>query len=133
MNKRLLIPIVLLAFSLGLGATIGLQLSGAAALVALGAAVGVIVGIPVGLLTALLAVRWGLFPQKQTYATWEDMEQGVLMLTPEQADALVNLLQRPQISASGGGGGGGGGFARSAPSDRDFTVVGGANLGRGEE
>jgi hypothetical protein len=125
MSRRILIIAALLAFMIALAIVIGTRLTGIAAAIGFGIAVGVSMGVPVGVGMAYAIHRWGLFPpEKSHYATWEDLEPGMLLLTPEQADALLgNLEQQPRSSASPRPP-----LDRSGHRDREFTVVGGGGI-----
>ena len=124
MSRRILIVVVLLAFVVTLAAVIGTRLSGIAAAIGFGVALGVSVGVPVGVGMAYAIHRWGLFPPEQAhYATWDEVEPGMLLLTPDQADALLGNLDRPRSSVSPRPP-----LDRSGRRDREFTVVGGGGL-----
>jgi hypothetical protein len=124
MNRRVLTVVALLAFMITLAIVIGTRLTGIAAALGFGIAVGVSAGVPVGVVMAYAIHRWGWFPpDKDRYATWDDIEPGMLLLTPEQADALLGNLERPRSSVAPRPP-----LDRSGRRDREFTVVGGGGL-----
>jgi len=125
LNRRILMVIGLFAFTITLAIVIGTRLTGIAAAVGFGVAVGVSVGVPVGVGMAYAIHRWGLFPPNQDRtASWDGVEPGMLLLTPDQADALLGTLdQQPRGSASPRPP-----LDRSGRRDREFTVVGGGGL-----
>jgi hypothetical protein len=117
-NKRLLAAIAVFGFVVALAVMLAMRLSETAAAIALGVALGVMIGVPVGVVTALVVIRRGWFTREESQQS--ALEPGMLLLTPEQSEALLAGLQRPQASP-----------AEVLPRPalkRDFTVVGGADL-----
>jgi hypothetical protein len=126
-----------------LAVVVGTRLSGQAAAIAFGVAIGVIIGVPAGVASAAVMLR--RMPVSYTESQpgvqevqlrWNDIPAEIMMLTPDQAQALIMLLQQPALQSvppaapysekSSGP-------APSAPPDpaarsRDISVVGGADL-----
>lgn len=117
-NKRFFAAIAVFGFVIALAVMLAARLSEAAAMVALGVALGVIIGVPVGVGTAFMIIRRGWFVREDRQQA--ALEPGMLLLSPEQAEALLAGLQRPQASPT---------EVLPRPAlKRDFTVVGGADL-----
>lgn len=122
LTSRTLFAAALLIFASVLAIMLGLKLAGTAAAIAFGAAIGVLIGVPVGVITSFVLVRRGFVPHESSTSHLQ-ADSGAMMLTSEQAEALLNLLsQRSLIQPAPGQ------FARPIPRDREFTVVGGADL-----
>ncbi len=120
MNRRILTIVGVLAFAITLAIVIGTRVTGIATAIGFGVAIGVMVGVPVGIGMAYAIHRWGLF--RERYATRDELEPGMLLLTPDQADALLGNLDQGQERTSASPRPP---LDRSSRRDREFTVVGG--------
>ena len=123
---------VLLVFAIVLAIVIGNRLSLQAMVIALGVAVGVAVGVPVGVLVATLKPGHTTAPRVLSLDGQRgdpDLQPGdvptTIILTADQADALVKVLQRQQARPES--------FALTPRQQREFTIVGGADLPVTEE
>jgi hypothetical protein len=117
LSNRAILLAALLAFAVTLGVVIGGRIADTAAgTVALGVAVGVVSGTLIALILPARRAAPSTLPEGMT----------ALALTDEEAALLFDLLRQGRGQPSGGG------KARPAsrpsPSDRDFSVVGGASL-----
>jgi hypothetical protein len=138
MNNRWIVIAGVMVFALALAYILGTRLAGQAAAIAFGAAVGVIVGVPLGVGTAYIMLRRGIsagqMPVSQAInLTWDDLPEGTMILTLEQSEALIALLQQPQVvvqpsATSTAPLSPNDVLARPARRDRDISVVGGADL-----
>ena len=111
MSRRIIIWAGVLVFAIGLAAIIGSRLPGETLGVALGIALGIIIGVPIGMLSVLIGQR-----SRQAQSD----SSAALMLTPDQADALLKALERPQVSPES--------FPLPPRQERQFSVVGGADV-----
>jgi hypothetical protein len=146
MNKTLIGAAVVI-FAGVLAVVLGNQLSGQAAAIAFGVAIGVIIGVPAGIASAAVMLRRTPTQQDVSQPTqiqevqlrWEDIPAEILMLTPDQAQALITLLEQPQLPAAPPSTA----YHEQAPNpappvppapptpgsrSRDISVVGGADL-----
>src|SRR5688572_13946649 len=108
MNKTVIGAAVLI-FAGVLAVVVGMRLSGQAAAIAFGVAIGVIVGVPAGIASAAVMLRRApsvhsesqlQLPVQEVQLRWDDIPAEIMMLTPDQAQALNMLLQQPNIPAA---------------------------------
>jgi hypothetical protein len=143
MNKSIVAAVLI--FAAVLAVVLGMQLSGQAAAIAFGAAIGVIVGVPVGIATSYMMLRSFPVPpslidpriHEEVHIRWDDIPAEIMILTPDQAQALIALLQQPISSAAlpasmpyseGTPNPSPPTQSNSAARQRDISIVGGADL-----
>ncbi len=118
MNRRILIPLGVVAFAAVLAVVVGNRLTTVGALaVALGVAVGVLIGAPVGAAVALIAVRGsiGALAGPQPAGTTS------IVLPTEEAEKLIKMLRSRQQASPDA-------FPLVVDRERQFTAVGGAAI-----
>jgi|GEM_PF-2598543 len=138
MNNRVIALVGIMVFAIGMAFVLGSRLVGQAAAIAFGSAVGVIVGVPLGIGTAYILLRRYLAAGRMANSEtvnlkWDDLPNGTMILTPEQSEALLLLLQQtqaviqapetPTVPLSPNDV-----LTRPPRRDRDISVVGGADL-----
>jgi hypothetical protein len=144
MNKTVIGAAVLI-FAVVLAVVLGTQLSGQAAAIAFGVAIGVLVGVPAGVASAAVMLRRVpaaqgesqlQLPVQEVQLRWDDIPAEIMMLTPDQAQALITLLEQPAIHAAPPAATYSEQSSAPAPAappnpasrSRDISVVGGADL-----
>jgi hypothetical protein len=128
-----------------LAVLLGTRLSGQAAAIGFGVAIGVIVGVLAGVASAVVMLRRVPAAHSQIESQprvqevqlrWDDIPAEIMMLTSDQALALIALLEQPAIHPSPPAST----YSEQAPTpsssappnpasrSRDISVVGGADL-----